>query len=177
MRIQPVDPSRVRKPLGAYGWVDLRIVTEGHLQRLGSQAALTYLFLCAVGNLIGVSFWGLDRVARTLGLDQDSVKSAVDKLVDGGLIARRGRVVQILPTPTTPSPANGPSCSTNPNVPPVLSVPREAPEIPLEESVIQEFIPKARAELSRFLGRHTPAQSVVLALARSMARKERPNNG
>ena len=57
MKLQPLEPRRMRRPRGAYGWVDMRAVTEGHLERLGTQTALTYLFLCTVGDTAGLSFW------------------------------------------------------------------------------------------------------------------------
>lgn len=100
MRVQPLEPRRVRYPRGAYGWVDLKVVTSGVLERVGSEAAFTYLFLCAVGNAQGVSFWSALRMARTLGLALGAVETAVQKLQGAGLIATNGRVIQVLPLET-----------------------------------------------------------------------------
>jgi hypothetical protein len=97
MRTELLEPRRVRYPKGAYGWVELKVVTSGRLEQLGSEAALTYLFLCTVGNMLGLSFWSRPRMARTLGLSLEAVEIAIRRLREGDLIATNGRVVQILP--------------------------------------------------------------------------------
>src|ERR1019366_10489579 len=99
MRVEPLEPRRIRYPKGAYGWVELRIVTEGYLQALDPNSALTYLFLCTVGNREGISFWRRSRIAQTLNLSLDTVDAALGALVEAGLIAATERVVQVLPVP------------------------------------------------------------------------------
>ena len=73
MRVEPLEPRRIRYPKGAYGWVELRMVTDGHLQALDPSCALVYLFLCTVGNREGISFWSRSRTARTLNLSLETV--------------------------------------------------------------------------------------------------------
>src|SRR5579863_8773160 len=106
MRVQPLEPRRVRYPRGAYGWVDLKVVTSGVLEEVGPDAAFTYLFLCAVGNMQGVSFWSRQRMAQTLGLSPDSVEVAIQKLRERDLVAANGKAVQVLPLPAPGGPSS-----------------------------------------------------------------------
>ena len=99
MRVQPLEPRRVRYPRGPYGWIELKVVTGGVFQEVGSDAAFTYLFLCAVGNRDGVSFWSRQRMAQTLGLSSDATEAAIRKLQARDLIAANGRVIQVLSLP------------------------------------------------------------------------------
>lgn len=106
MRVQPLEPRRVRYPRGPYGWIELKVVTGGVLQEVGSDAAFTYLFLCAVGNRDGVSFWSRQRMAQTLGLSSDATEAAIRKLQERDLIAANGKVIQVLSLPAL----GGPGC-------------------------------------------------------------------
>lgn len=122
MQLEVIDPTRVRKPCGPYGWVDLRIATEGHLERLGSHAALVYLFLCTVGNRTGVSFWSHDRMARAVGLPRNAVQSLLEQLVTANLIVCSGRFTQVLPLPDSIRPGQDSSVS-GPTTPVATPVP------------------------------------------------------
>src|SRR5258707_4765528 len=102
MRVEPLEPRRIRHPRGAYGWADLRVATEGHLASLGSQGALVYLFLCTVGNRAGISFWSRVRMAKVLNLTPAEINSALATLIAADLIVTNDRVIQVLPLPDTP---------------------------------------------------------------------------
>lgn len=194
MKLQPLEPRRVRRPRGAYGWTDLRAITQGHVEKVGSAAALTYLFLCSVGDMAGLSFWSRERMTRVLGLDAEVIHEALDKLVAADLIARQGQVIQVLPIPeatTTavvpahrPSPRSAASASSGDTPPPAMFQPaaapekREkpapaAPEPELSEDRIRACEGQARAQIARFYGHGEPSASVVRALARSLALKAR----
>lgn len=186
MRLQPLEPRRVRKPRGAWGWIDLRAVTQGHLERVGTAAALTYLFLCSVGDTAGLSFWSRDRMGRILGLDGESIQKALSMLVDANLIARQGQIVQVLPIPEGTSPCDGsdsgslktsrvtPQETAHPG-PSSSNHPSTTSRLPtlLEEIDVEPYLPQAREQMARLIGRRAPAESRVLALARLLAIKAR----
>lgn len=172
MRMEPLEPRRVRHPRGAYGWVDLKVVTGGFLERLESGEALTYLFLCAVGNTLGISFWSTARMAQVLHLDAAVVRQALETLVATDLIAWNGRVVQVLPLPE--------SAAGRPEARRVLradSVPAATASLPPPPEPVVDAVavcarePEAREQLERFLGRRKPSEAVVRAVAKGLALK------
>lgn len=175
MRSEPLEPHRVRYPKGPYGWVDLRIVTEGHLQALDQGTALTYLFLCTVGNREGVSFWSRSRMARTLNLTLEAIEAALQTLSAFDLIAVTERVVQVLPIPARHAREQaGAEPETNP--PSVTrSRPPAQPLLDIQPDVSEDDIraheEQARAQIARFYGTQEPSTNVVRALAQSLARR------
>jgi hypothetical protein len=171
MKCEPLEPRRIRHPRGAYGWTDLKIVTEGYLERLGPQSAFTYLFLCAVGNCQGMSFWSHVRMARILRLTPEVVQEAVKRLVDENLVASNGRVVQVLPIPDRVPAATANLGEISPRT--SMGTPSVEPvqERAVDEADILKHEPEALAQLSRFLGRRPPKASALRALAKALALK------
>lgn len=184
MRPEPLEPRRIRSPRGAYGWVDLRIVTEGHLQRLDPQAALIYLFLCTVGDRHGISFWGRTKMARVLNLPPEAVDSALPKLATADLVVIKDRVVQVLPIPGGTSQASVPIDGTHhtATVQPVAAretqpysstKPQqglERPESELSEDEIRVQEPEAHRRLVRFTH---PTPERIRRLATALALEAR----
>lgn len=170
MRVEPLEPRRVRYPKGRYGWVEQTIVTEGHLEALGCPAALVYLFLCTVGNREGISFWGRPRMARILNLTVEAIDEALRALIAADLIAATDRIVQVLPVP---------ACSASQSVPPqTTTIPPAMTTVTCStvqlhrdvgEDEIRAHEGEARASLARFCGRREPSAGVVRALAKSLA--------
>ncbi len=91
-----VDLSRVRKLPRGFGWVDARIVHEGHLAGLGPVEVVVYLALCVVADRAGVSWYRPETLARHVHHPADRVRDAITALVRRGLIASEGRYVQVL---------------------------------------------------------------------------------
>lgn len=175
MRVQPLEPRRVRYPRGAYGWVDLKVVTSGILERVGSEAAFTYLFLCTVGNLQGVSFWSTLRMARTLGLALGAVEAAIQKLQGASLITTNGRVIQVLPLETE---VQGPPGNTSAPVTAATttSSSRAADrqqDVELTEGEIELQEAEARRRLAKITSQVRPER--VQQLARALALEARKN--
>lgn len=175
MRVQPLEPRRVRYPRGAYGWVDLKVVTSGTLERVGSEAALTYLFLCAVGNVQGVSFWSTLRMARTLGLALGAVEAAIQKLQAAGLITTNGRVIQVLPLETE---VLGPGQPRNPGARVTLATATASPpaadhqqDVELTDGEIELQVDVARQRLAKITSRVSPER--VRQVARALALEAR----
>jgi hypothetical protein len=176
MRVEPLEPGHIRRPRGPYGWVDLRAITDGHLEPLGTEAALVYLFCCAVANAEGISFWGRDRIGRVVGLPPEQITAALQKLRRACLIVYRERIVQVLPVPNRPvesSPAPVARDSTPRQGEAGRNGPAATEEPPPTEEEIHGQEPEARARLSRVLGQEAPLSSVVRALASDLARNAR----
>lgn len=181
MRVEPLEPRRIRYPRGAYGWIELRFITDGFLERLGRDAALTYLFFCAVGDRQGLSFWGRSKMARVLGMDPPAIQSALDKLVTADLVAATNRVVQVLPVPDhIPEPAvvgETPGerligASTAAQTAGLATCrPLSESDITADEIHAQET--QARAHIARVLGRQEPSAAALRGVARGLALKAR----
>lgn len=183
MRLQPLEPRRVRRPRGAWGWVDLRVVTQGYLEKVGTAASLLYLFLCTVGDTAGLSFWSRTRIGRILGLDDEMIQVAFDKLVAADLIARQGQVVQVLPLrdvtatatlahrPSARSSAGSDQQATCTGSSQSLLLPEVDQPTEVTEQDTEAYLPQARAQMARFLGHKAPSETALVALARSLAIK------
>lgn len=168
MRVEPLEPRRIRYPKGAYGWVDLRMVTEGHLQALDPGSALVYLFLCTVGNREGISFWSRSRMTRTLNLSLATVDAALRTLAGADLIAATERIVQVLPVPVRGANHTAAPRATTPLPTAASSPSMRAHRDPTEEET-RAHEPRARAQFARFMGTREPSAGAVRALARSLA--------
>jgi hypothetical protein len=168
MRVEPLEPRRIRYPKGAYGWVELRMVTEGHLQALDPSCALVYLFLCTVGNREGISFWSRSRTACTLNLSLETVDTALRTLAEADLIAATARVVQVLPVPVRGASQAAAQQSTTPR-PTAASPPSTRTHRDPTEEETRAHEPRARAQFARFMGTREPSAGAVRALARSLA--------
>ncbi len=88
-RPTPPRPDLVRRPTGAFGWLDARLLTESWLERIGPEgtAALVLLALAADGQ--GSSFYGRRRMANALGLSEEELDRALGRLLEIGLVAHR----------------------------------------------------------------------------------------
>lgn len=182
MRTQCLEPRRLRFPRGAYGWVDLRVVTTGYLERVGTGAALTYLFLCAVGNTQGVSFWSRPKMARTLGLALEDVDIAIRTLQEVDLIATDGRVIQVLPIETSAQkdgPPNGRTSiatSVSSGAPRSVVAATDGPRVVAEvdDAEIRPFEREARQQLAKISPR--VCSEAVRRVAKALALEARGNH-
>ena len=99
----PLDPARIRTvPKTGFSWIDRRLVREGFLDDLAGPDILLYLFLCAVSDRHGLSFFGDRRVARTLRLTEATIGHARRRLEQKGLILYRSPLYQVLALPEAP---------------------------------------------------------------------------
>ena len=91
--------DRVRRPpCSGFSWVDRRFLRE-HADRLSRDALLLYLFLAAVSDKDGLSFWGDVRTAACLRLTVEAVGRARDELVQHDLLAFAAPLTQVLALP------------------------------------------------------------------------------
>jgi hypothetical protein len=96
-RIIP-DPARVRRIRGSFGWIDHRLLRDGHLARMGLGEIALYLFLVLAADRDGVSWYSAEHVMKLLGLSGEEFHHARAQLIQHGLIAF---------SPFRPSDANG----------------------------------------------------------------------
>ena len=97
---EPIDPTRLRKvPREGFSWIDRRFVRGGFTDELPGEAILLYLFLMAVSDLHGLSFYADPTVCRILKLNAEQVTQARARLVTAELILYRYPLYQVLALP------------------------------------------------------------------------------
>ncbi len=97
-----LDPARVRKIQGSFSWVDHRFITGGFLSDLSTLEILLYLFLVAVSDRNGISFYHPDKIASQLKIDLPSLGKAREGLIHRSLLAYKPPLYQILSLPARP---------------------------------------------------------------------------
>jgi len=95
-------PDRIRKIEGSFSWIDHRFVTGGFLHDLSMIEILLYLFLVAVSDRNGLSFYHDDRIASVLKIDLPALGKAREGLVRRSLLAYEFPLYQILSLPPRP---------------------------------------------------------------------------
>ncbi len=105
MQIKRVlDPQRLRKIEGSFSWIDHRFITGGFLRDLSALEILLYLFLVAVSDRNGLSFYHDDRIATLLKIDLPALGQAKQGLIKRSLIAYESPLYQVLSLPPRPVP-------------------------------------------------------------------------
>lgn len=103
-----LDTKRVRRIKDGFSWIDRRFVKDGWPERLLREEVLLYLFLVAVADKDGLSFWGDARLAGTLKLTAAELARTRDGLVRAGLVAYERPLYQVLDlTPVPAAPREG----------------------------------------------------------------------
>lgn len=92
-------PDRVRRPpREGFSWVDRRFLREFAAQ-LPGDAILLYLFLAAVSDQRGLSFYSDTSLAVRLRLREEQVVRAREELLTQDLIAYQPPLTQVLSLP------------------------------------------------------------------------------
>jgi hypothetical protein len=92
-------PQRLRRPPATgWSWLDRRFLRE-HGDYLSREALLLYLFLAAVADRQGLSFYSEHTLASRLRLSAPVLVQARQELLDRDLIAQQLPVVQVLSLP------------------------------------------------------------------------------
>jgi len=95
-------PDRVRRPpREGWSWVDRRFLRE-HAARLSHEAIALYLFLAAVSDRNGLSFYSDTSTAIRLRMSEQAVVAARDELTAEDLVAYRAPLTQVLSLPQSP---------------------------------------------------------------------------
>lgn len=95
-------PDRIRKIEGSFSWLDHRFITGGFLRDLSTIEIVLYLFLVAVSDRNGLSFYHDDRIVTLLKIDLASLGKAREELVMRSLVAYDPPLYQILSLPPCP---------------------------------------------------------------------------
>lgn len=88
-----------RPPATGWSWLDRRFLRE-HGDYLSREAMLLYLFLAAVSDRHGLSFYSDHTLSSRLHLSQPALERARQELLDRDLIAHQLPLVQVLSLPT-----------------------------------------------------------------------------
>jgi hypothetical protein len=92
-------PQRLRcPPATGWSWLDRRLLRE-HGDYLSREALLLYLFLAAVADRHGLSFYSDHALTSRLRLSQPVLEQARQELLDRDLIALQLPLVQVLSLP------------------------------------------------------------------------------
>ena len=93
-------PQRLRHPPSTgWSWLDRRFLRE-HGDYLSREAVLLYLFLAAVADRHGLSFYSDNTLASRLRLSAPTLVQARQELLDRDLIAHQLPLVQVLSLPS-----------------------------------------------------------------------------
>jgi len=100
-----------RPPSTGWSWIDRRFLHE-HGDYLSREALLLYLFLAAVADRHGLSFYSDHTLASRLRLPRPVLERARQELLDRDLIAHQLPLVQVLSLPASavqrrPEPGQG----------------------------------------------------------------------
>jgi len=88
--------QRLRRVPEGFGWIDHRLVREGHLQRADAHAWALYLVLVSVGDEHGLSYYSEPSLGRLLGLSGAAIRAARGQLLLADLIAYDEPLYQVL---------------------------------------------------------------------------------
>jgi hypothetical protein len=97
-RLLVVDRVR-RPPREGFSWVDRRFLRD-FASRLSGDAVFLYLFLAAVSDKHGLSFYSDATLALRLRTREKAIVAARDDLVVHDLIAYQAPLTQVLSLPT-----------------------------------------------------------------------------
>jgi hypothetical protein len=101
--------DRVRRPpREGFSWVDRRFLRD-FASRLSGNAVSLYLFLAAVSDKHGLSFYGDATLAVRLRIREESVVAARDELVIQDLVAYQPPLTQVLSLPQPRVERSGPA--------------------------------------------------------------------
>jgi hypothetical protein len=93
--------DRVRRPPGeGFSWVDRRFLRE-FASRLSGDAVFLYLFLAAVSDRQGLSFYRDTTLAVRLRIREEAVVAAREELLTHDLIAFQPPLTQVLSLPAS----------------------------------------------------------------------------
>jgi len=97
-----IDHERIRKINGSFSWIDHRFISGRFIHDLSREEILIYLFLVAVSDRQGLSFYHDDRICSLLKIDLAALGEVREILIERSLIAWRSPVYQALSLPPQP---------------------------------------------------------------------------
>jgi len=101
--------DRVRRPpRDGFSWLDRRFLRD-YAAKLTGDGILLYLFLAAVSDKQGLSFYGDATIAVRLRTREEAVIAARDELVVHDLVAYQAPLTQVLSLPRLRTERGGPA--------------------------------------------------------------------
>jgi len=91
--------DRIRSIRGGFGWVDHRFIRDHYIQRCSPTSLAVYLFLIAVSDADGISYWGESAMCDRLRIGKAELKHARSELEAAGLVAYEKPIWQVLQLP------------------------------------------------------------------------------
>ncbi len=88
--------QRLRQVPPQFSWIDHRLVRDKHIRGPSADALALYLFLVAVCDGRGLSYYASKTICQLLPLDAASLTGARRELVAAGLIAYQNPLYQVL---------------------------------------------------------------------------------
>lgn len=93
--------DRVRQPpADGFSWIDRRFLRE-FASRLSGDAVFLYLFLTAVSDKHGVSFYADTTLALRLRVSETAIHHAREQLITHDLVAYHPPLTQVLSLPSS----------------------------------------------------------------------------
>ena len=103
VRKKIINPRRVRSIKGGFSFIPHRFVTDGFMSSLNGSELLLYLFLIAVSDRYGLSFYSDGSICSLLQMTPDNYQQARQGLIEKDLIAFNGTLFQVLDLPASDS--------------------------------------------------------------------------
>ena len=110
---RPIRPDRLRRVPPSFSWVDHRLVSARYIERCDPPSLALYLFLVAVADVQGLSFYSDASIGRRLRLDSVQLSAARQQLERAGLIAFQKPLYQVLGLDSQPAMAETAHPRTN----------------------------------------------------------------
>lgn len=95
-------PQRLRKVPSQFSWIDHRLVRDRHICRCSHPALALYLFLVAVCDGQGLSYYSDPSIMRLLRLEAADLARARQELINAKLIAYQCPLYQVLALESVP---------------------------------------------------------------------------
>ena len=104
---EPIVAERLRRVPPQFSWVDHRLIRDGHIAGHSAGALALYLFLIAVADADGLSWYSDAAMCRCLPLSVTELAAAREELRRGGLVAYRRPLYQVLDLAPAAAPSGG----------------------------------------------------------------------
>jgi len=105
-------PERLRKVPPQFSWLDQRLIRQARLRECDPPAWALYLFLAAVSDERGLSYYSESSLQRELRLELPVLQQARQQLVRAELVAYQKPLWQVLSLDPVPPPAGSPRGQT-----------------------------------------------------------------
>lgn len=102
VRKRIINPHRVRRINGGFSFIPHRFVTDGFLSSMDAPELLLYLFLVAVSDRYGLSYYSDASICSLLHMTSGNYQNARQSLIGKDLIDFDGAIFQVLELPSSP---------------------------------------------------------------------------